>query len=229
VRAPQRGAGFFTYAWQGRAGNRLSARAHHGIGSAAAASASARPWSSLRQGDCRIVLTSTQPRLDVPALPLLFYFYFDDLAVVLRGLEEGGVATAHMGYPPHARGGEVRITDPDGNTVLLGQLDPSASQPAGQEPTSRFSLLREAAAVVRAGGGTSTGCQVVDLLQQPCPAKADVKLADPDGGSLWACLRHADEILLTVPTAFIANPSGAGLSGYRSRRPLTAPRHPQPG
>src|SRR5690242_935436 len=186
-------------------------------------------WSSLRQGDCRIVLTSTQPRLDVPALPLLFYFYFDDLAVVLRGLEEGGVATAHMGYPPHARGGEVRITDPDGNTVLLGQLDPSASQPAGQEPTSRFSLLREAAAVVRAGGGTSTGCQVVDLLLQPCPAKADVKLADPDGGSLWACLRHADEILLTVPTAFIANPSGAGLSGYRSRWPMTAPRHPQPG
>ena len=179
-------------------------------------------WSSLRQGDCRVVLTSTQPRLDVPALPLLFYFYFDDLAAVLRELEDGGVATAHMGYPPHARGGEVKITDPDGNTVLLGQLDPSASQPAGQEPTSRFSLLREAAAVVRAGGGTSTGCQVVDLLQQPCPSKADVKLADPDGGSLWACLSHADEILLTVPTAFIASQSGAGLSGYRSRRPLSA-------
>jgi len=185
-------------------------------------------WSLLRLGDCRVLLTATQPRLDVPALPLLFYFYFDDLAAVLCVLEEGGVATAHMGYPPHARGGEVKIADPDGNTVLLGQLDASALQPAGQEPTSRFSLLREAAALVRAGGGASTGCQVVDIQQQPCPAKADVKLADPDGGSLWACLQHADEILLTVPTAFIGNPSGAGLSGYRSRRPLTAPRHPQP-
>jgi len=179
-------------------------------------------WSSLRQGDCRVVLTSTQPPLDIPALPLLFYFYFDDLAAVLCALDEGGVATAHMGYPPHARGGEVKITDPDGNTVLLGQLHASASQPAGQEPISRFSLLREAAAVVRAGGGTGSGCQVVDLQQQPCPTRADVKLADPDGCSLWACLRHADEILLTVPTAFIANQSGAGLSGYRSRRPLSA-------
>src|SRR5690348_5673266 len=81
-------------------------------------------WSSLRHGACRVLLTSTRPPLDIPALPLLFYFYFDDLAAVLRALEDGGVPSAHMGYPPHARGGEVKVIDPDGNTLLLGQLDP---------------------------------------------------------------------------------------------------------
>lgn len=183
----------------------------------AAGQAEVSAWSSLHQGSCQVLLATTSPPLDIPALPLLFYFYFDDVTAVVRALEDGGVPTAHMGHPPHARGGEIRITDPDGNTVLLGQLHASASQPAGQEPTSRFSLLREAAAVVQAAGGTSARCQVLDVQQQPCQAAAEVKLADPGGGSLWACLRHAEEILLTVPTAFIANQNAPGLSGYRSR------------
>ena len=39
------------------------------------------------------------------------------------------------------------------------------------------------------------------------------QLADPASGSLWACMGHADEILLTVPTAFIASEGAPGLAG----------------
>jgi catechol 2,3-dioxygenase-like lactoylglutathione lyase family enzyme len=181
-------------------------------------------WSSMQQGGCRVVLTSTQPPLDVPALPLLFYFYYDDIDAAVRALDSGGVATTHMGYPPHARGGEVKVTDPDGNTVLLGQLDRGATQQVTSgSSSSRFSLLREAAAAVLTAGGVRAACQVLDQDQQPCPASAEVKLADPGGGSLWACMGHADEILLTVPAAFIASEGGPGLSSYRSRRPLSTP------
>jgi hypothetical protein len=67
-------------------------------------------------------------------------------------------------------------------------------------------------------GEVRAGCQVLDLDQQPGPASAEVKLADPDGGSVWACLGHADEILLTVPTAFIASQGGPGVTSYRSQR-----------
>jgi hypothetical protein len=51
----------------------------------------------------------------------------------------------------------------------------------------------------------------------PCPDEAEVKLADSAGDTVWACLRHADEILVTVPAAFIASPD-EGIAGFMSRR-----------
>jgi hypothetical protein len=52
----------------------------------------------------------------------------------------------------------------------------------------------------------------------PCEKKADVKLADSEGGSVWACLPHAEEILVTVPGAFIASQDGQGIAGFLSHR-----------
>jgi hypothetical protein len=36
------------------------------------------------------------------------------------------------------------------------------------------------------------------------------------GEAAWVCLTHADEILLTVPAAFIASQEGRGISAYLS-------------
>jgi hypothetical protein len=81
------------------------------------------------------VLTSTRPPLGMPLpLPLLFCFSFDDVDAAVRVLEDGGVATVHQGYPPHALGGEVRITDPDGNTVLLASSTAAPRRRHPQEP-----------------------------------------------------------------------------------------------
>ncbi len=126
-----------------------------------------------------------------------------------------------MGYGPHARGGEAKVLDPDGNTVLIGQRERSPSQPpaAQDAASSRFSLLKEAAAEVAARGGTTAACQVRGLRGARCPDKAEVKLADSSGDTAWACLGHADEILVVVPGAFIASPDdGTGLAGFLSRR-----------
>jgi hypothetical protein len=124
-----------------------------------------------------------------------------------------------MGHPPHALGGEMKLTDPDGNTVLLGQRERSASQPqaADDETSPHFSLLQEAAALVEARGGTTAICQVTDVHAPPCGQKAEVKLADPAGDTVWACLAHADEILVTVPGAFIASQEGGGLAAFLSQ------------
>jgi len=47
----------------------------------------------------------------------------------------------------------VKALDPDGNTVLLGQRDRSASQvPSDDDTSERFSLLRKAAAVSEQAG-----------------------------------------------------------------------------
>jgi catechol 2,3-dioxygenase-like lactoylglutathione lyase family enzyme len=184
-----------------------------------AGKAATSAWSALRQGRHAVLLTSTRPPLKVPRLPLLFYFFFEDLAVVLSALDAAGVETVRLGYPPHAPGGEVKVTDPDGNTVLLGQEERSASQPPAEgDAPPRFSLLKEAAAAVQARGGTTVTCQVSSLAGVTCTKNAEVKLADSAGDTAWVCLTHADEILVVVPGAFIASQDGQGLAAFLAGR-----------
>jgi catechol 2,3-dioxygenase-like lactoylglutathione lyase family enzyme len=187
-----------------------------------AGKAATSAWLSLHLGRHRVLLASTRPPLDIPPLPLLFYFFFDDLDAVLGTLTAAGVPADRMGSPPHALGGEAKVLDPDGNTVLLGQEHRSASQsaPAGGEAASHFSLLKEAAALVAARGGTTATCQVTGMDGATCPNRAEVKLADIAGHTVWACLGHADEILVTVPGAFLASQDDPGIAGFlRSRHP----------
>jgi catechol 2,3-dioxygenase-like lactoylglutathione lyase family enzyme len=177
-------------------------------------------WSSLRNDRHRVLLASTRPPLDMPPLPLLFYFFFDDLETVVGVLDAAGVQTLRVGHPMHARGGEVKVLDPDGNTVLLGQPERSAAQPppADDDSSAQFSLLKEAVALVQARGGTTATCQVRDHRRTECPRKAEVKLADSRGDTVWACLGHADEILVTVPGAFLASQESPGIAEFlRSR------------
>ena len=166
-----------------------------------------------------VLLGSTTPPLAIPRLPLLFYFFYADLDAVVASLEAAGVPMTSTGHPPHALGGEVKVLDPDGNTVLLGQRERSASQaPSAEDEASvQFSLLQEAAAVVASHGGTSHACQVRGLDGRPCPNKAEVKLADSLGDSAWVCLIHAEDILVTVPTAFIANQGDRGIAAFLAR------------
>lgn len=175
-------------------------------------------WSVMQHGELSILLAFTRPPLDIPRLPLLFYFYYDDLDAVVRRLGEAGLAVVRTGHPPHALGGEVKVLDPDGNTVLLGQRERSATQapPADDDTSVRFSLLKEAAAMVSACGGTSAVCQVRTVDHQPCPNQAEVKLADSGGDVAWVCLTHADEILMTVPAAFIASQGERGIAEFLS-------------
>ncbi len=69
-----------------------------------------------------------------------------------------------------------------------------------------------------AQGGTTATCQVRDIHALPCEKKADVRLADSEDGTVWACLPHAEETLVTVPGAFIASQDGQGIAGFLSRR-----------
>jgi catechol 2,3-dioxygenase-like lactoylglutathione lyase family enzyme len=173
-------------------------------------------WSSLHNGPHQLLLASTKPHLGIPALPLLFYFFFTDVEEIVSNLQAADVTADHVGFPAHASGGELKLTDPDGNTVLIGQRERSISQPPLREDqaNSRFSLLREAAAVVAATGGARVPCQVNDLHDRPCAKRTEVKLADPSGNSIWACLDHADEVLVSVRGAFIASPDETGIADF---------------
>ncbi len=43
-----------------------------------------------------------------------------------------------------------------------------------------------------------------------------MKLADSAGDSVWACLPHAEEILVTVPAAFIASHDDRGIAAFQA-------------
>jgi predicted enzyme related to lactoylglutathione lyase len=177
-------------------------------------------WSYLQQDGLLVLLASTQPPLQIAPLPLLSYFFCDDLDAVVAVLGAAGVEVTRTGHPPHALGGEVKVMDPDGNTVLVGQPERSSSTaPADDDDAAaRFSLLKEAAAVVSAQGGTTVGCQVPVGGGKPCPDRAEVKLADSGGDVAWVCLTHAEEILITVPAAFIASRGEPGIAAFLSSR-----------
>ncbi len=157
-----------------------------------------------------LLLVSTRPPLPVPALPLLFDFFFADLEIVIRRLAAAGVRYEHRGHPEHALGGEVRVSDPDGNTVLLSQR--AAAAPGGTPDATAavpFSLLREAAAAVAAQ----------DLETVRCEAAGPGSGAVPgDGGSETGGFRRRRG--LGLPGARRGDPHlGTGRVHRQPRRP----------
>lgn len=177
-------------------------------------------WSAMNHNGHRLLLATSQPPMEIPALPLHCYFFVEDLAAASAALEAAGHPVEHMGYPPHAPGGEARTLDPDGNTILIGQPARSASQPEvpDDDPSQRFSLLREAAALAQHRAGANRTCEIHDLRGRPCPKPAEVKLADAWGDTAWACIPHAEEALITASGAFIANQEGRGLEAFLASR-----------
>src|SRR4051794_36435242 len=104
-------------------------------------------WAYLRCGDHTLLLACVQPPLIQVELPLLIYFYVDDLAAVRERFEQAGHPVELVGYPDHAPGGEARTTDPDGNVVLFGQRVAVAGDIVRErsDEGSRFSLIQQAA------------------------------------------------------------------------------------
>ncbi len=173
-------------------------------------------WSYLHCGELSLLLAAVQPRLITVELPLLVYFYVDDLDRALESLNEGGYPAERVGYPDHAPGGEARVRDPDGNVLLLGQRSavPAADRKAATGADARFSLIQKAAEAMSQRGGAPERCQVGGTNGEPCGAAASVKLTDSWGDSVWGCLQHSEEVLFSVRGAFIAVEDGEGLGRF---------------
>ncbi|SCF08894.1 hypothetical protein GA0074695_3386 [Micromonospora viridifaciens] len=184
-------------------------------------------WSYLQCGELTLLVAAVTPRLITVELPLLIYLYVDDLTATVERLTAAGYAVERAGYPEHARGGECRTTDPDGNVVVFGQRQPVPEQARSPEDAkaARFSLIRAAAERVSRHGGAPARCQIGGPRGEACLEPAEVKLADSWGDTVWGCLAHADETLLNARGAFLATEDGPGLSAFlraRQAQPGTA-------
>lgn len=180
-------------------------------------------WAYLKCGDTGILLGAGGSVWTADPGPVLLYLRVTDADATKRVLEAAGVSVEHLGYPDHAPGGELRVLDPDGHGLMLGQVtgtppavleDADLHQP---ELPQRTNVLVRAAEAARRRGATHH-CQFPLHGAKPCPSQADVKLADSWGDSAWVCVPHAEEVMLNARGAFIANEDSEGLATYLRRR-----------
>jgi hypothetical protein len=188
-------------------------------------------WTLLQSGELSVMLATGTDDVQPDSGPAVIYVVLAALDPVITALTAAGHPVDHLGYRDHAPGGEARATDPDGHGIMLGQptgMAPAEGTPGpgaapaagdGQPTDTRGGMLRAAADAVARRGGSVRRCEVGLPGGTPCPADAEVKLADSWGDTAWACIRHADEVLVNARGAFIANEDAQGLGQFlRVRR-----------
>lgn len=93
-------------------------------------------WAMLRSGDAAIMLARASGPIDAERQAVLFYMYTHDVAALRVALLGAGVTDATAGahtqahgpkvfpitHPDYMPAGEMRLIDPDGYVILVGQL-----------------------------------------------------------------------------------------------------------
>lgn len=96
-------------------------------------------WANTESREARLMLARASGPIDADRQAVLFYMYCEDVAglrarLLAAGVHDGGASTGRPG-PDHERGvvlnvthpfympaGELRVHDPDGYVLLIGQL-----------------------------------------------------------------------------------------------------------
>lgn len=81
-------------------------------------------WTYMQADRGRLMLASATEPIDAHAQAVLFYLYTDDLGGLRKQLLAAGLEPSPIGRPPHMPAGEMRLHDPDGYVLLVGQLRP---------------------------------------------------------------------------------------------------------
>jgi len=81
-------------------------------------------WVYLQSDRARLMLAVANEPLVAEAQGVLFYLYTDDVARLRDQLIRAGLDPSIVRHPPHMPAGEMRLHDPDGYVLLIGQLRP---------------------------------------------------------------------------------------------------------
>jgi len=191
---------------------------HLGLAAQAEGQDSGWRYSYLKAGEVGLLLAAGGTAWSTDPGPVHLYFRSDDVAGLEHTLQAAGVATEHLGYPDHAPGGELKVLDPDGHVLLIGQI--AGVAPADRTPAAdeRSSILARAAAAAKARGAGEHRCQFPLAAGRSCGRPAEIKMADSWGDSTWTCVPHAEEIMINAKGVFIAAEDAEGLARYLRRR-----------
>lgn len=79
-------------------------------------------WAMLKSGQARLMFSIASDPVDAAQQAVLFYLYTADVAATQAELRGRGVKVGDVTHPFYMPKGEVRVEDPDGYVLLIGQL-----------------------------------------------------------------------------------------------------------
>lgn len=80
-------------------------------------------WVDLRSGEAALMLTKADAPVIAGQQAVLFYLYTDDVTALREQFLRSGVVVPEISYPFYMQKGEIRVADPDGYVLLIGQSD----------------------------------------------------------------------------------------------------------
>ena len=80
-----------------------------------------RDWAFLRAGSALLMLARATAPIEPEEQAVLFYLYTRNVAALREQLRGDGIEVSKVGHPPHMPAGEIRVADPDGYCLLVGQ------------------------------------------------------------------------------------------------------------
>lgn len=80
-------------------------------------------WAALRAGDARLFVSQASEPVVAAQQAVLFYLYTDDVHTLRQRLVAAGVKVGEIAHPAYMPAGEVRVEDPDGYVLLIGQAE----------------------------------------------------------------------------------------------------------
>lgn len=78
-------------------------------------------WASMHSGDAEIMFALASDTVIRGMQGVLFYLYTDDVRKFKGELERKNIAVSAISFPFYMPRGEIRVEDPDGYTLLIGQ------------------------------------------------------------------------------------------------------------
>lgn len=83
-----------------------------------------RVWALLESGTSRLMLAQAAEPIEANKQAVLLYGYSENVAELRSHLVDSGLQVPPLRFPDHMTAGEIRLEDPDGYVVLVGQLEP---------------------------------------------------------------------------------------------------------
>jgi hypothetical protein len=78
-------------------------------------------WAHIEAADARLMLSLGAEPVVATQQRVLFYFYSDNLLELRDHLLQRGAQVSEVSYPFYMPKGEIRVDDPDGYCLLIGQ------------------------------------------------------------------------------------------------------------
>lgn len=78
-------------------------------------------WAHAKSGTGSLLLGLADAPISRTEQGIMFYLYCEDVAGLRRRLVDAGLKPSEIRHPPYMQEGEIRVEDPDGYTLLIGQ------------------------------------------------------------------------------------------------------------